>query len=143
MKRKNGVKTLLSFALALIMLGSLTVPIFAAQNEETSVQPRWTSIATMDVDMVFVGTAGNAAGTARKQSTASHITGHLYVYKWTGSTWEVVGYDEGSKTVGTLGLVVDFIAEVGVQYKAVLSVFAFTNGISETESIEYHETCWG
>lgn len=125
------------------MLGSLTVPVFAAQKEETTVQPLWTSIATMDVDMAFVGTAGNASGTARKQSTASHITGHLYVFKWTGTTWEYVGHDEGSKTVGTLGLVVDFTAEVGVQYKAVLSVFAFTNGISETESIEYHETCWG
>ena len=143
MKRKNRIKTLLSFALALIMLASMTVPIFAAQKEETTIEPQWTSIFTMDVDMAFVGTEGNAAGTARKQSTASHITGHLYVYKWTGSTWEEVGYDEGSKTVGTLGLVVDFTAEVGVQYKAVLTVAAYTNGISEWETIEYHETCWG
>ena len=143
MKRKNGTKTLLSLFLALIMLGSLTVPVFAAQKEESTIDPQWTSIFTMDVDMAFVGTAGEATGSARKQSTASHIIGHLYVYKWTGSTWEVVGYAEGSKTVGTLGLIVNFTAEIGVQYKAALTVFAFTNGISETESIECHETFWG
>ena len=143
MKRKNGMKTLLSFALALIMLGSMTMPAYAAQKEESVIEPRWTSIATMDLDIGYVGTAGCAAGTARKQSTASHIMGTLYVYKWTGSTWEVVGHTEGSKTIGTLGLVVDFTAEVGVQYKAVLTVFAFTNGISEVESIEVHETCRG
>ncbi|MBR2354051.1 MAG: hypothetical protein IKA76_06090 [Clostridia bacterium] len=143
MKRKNRIKTLLSFALALIMLGSMTVPVFAAQKEETTIEPQWTSIFTMDVDLAFVGNEGCAAGSARKQSTASHISGTLYVYKWTGSTWEVVGDAAGSKTVGTLGLVVDFIAEVGVQYKAVLTVAAYTNGIGEWESIECHETFWG
>ena len=143
MKRKNQIKTLLSFTLALIMLGSMTVPVFAAQKEETTLQPQWTSIFTMDVDMAFVGTEGCAAATARKQSTASHISGTLYVYKWTGSTWEVVGHDEGSKSVGTLGLAVDFIAEINVQYKSVLTVAAYTNGIGEWESIECHETCRG
>lgn len=143
MKRKKGIKALLSISLALIMIGSLTVPICAAQKEETTVQPLWTSIASMDVDMAFVGNEGCAAATARKQSTASSIEGVLYVFKWTGSTWEVVGHDEGSKSVGTLGLVVYFTAEVGVQYKAMLRVVAFTNGIGEVESIECHETFWG
>ena len=143
MKRKNRIKAILSLCLSLIMLCSLTVPTFAAQKEGSTVAPQWTSIFTMDVDLGYVGTDGCAAGSARKQSTASHINGHLYVYKWTGSTWEYVGHAEGSKTVGTLGLVVDFVAEVGVQYKAVLTVIAYTNGIGEWESIECHKTCRG
>lgn len=141
MMRKHLTKAIVSLSLALIMLGLPTLPVFAAQKEESTVQPQWTSIATMDVDMVFVGNEGSAAGCARKHSTASHIEGHLYIYKWTGSTWEYVGHDEGSKTVGTLGLVVEFIGETGVQYKAVLTVVAYTNGIGEWETVEYHKTC--
>lgn len=141
MKLKNTVKVIISLSLALIMLCSLPISTLAAANEEVTVQPRWTSIATMDVDMVFVDGLGSAAATARKQSTASHIEGMLYVYKWTGSSWEYVGHNEGSKTVGTLGVCVDFACETGVQYLAVWTVFAFTNGISESETMEYYKTC--
>ncbi len=141
MKRNKLMKAIISFSLALLMLYSLTVPVFAAKNEEPTVQPRWTSIATMDLDMTFVGNQGNASATARKQSTASHIEGLLYVYKWTGSTWQYVGEASGSKTVGTLGLSVDFVGEPGVQYKAVFYAGAYTNGISEWETIECLKTC--
>lgn len=141
MKLNHIIKTVLSLSLALLMLCSLPIAALAAQPEEPIVQPRWTSIFTMDVDMSFVNGLGNAAATARKQSTASHITGTLYVYKWTGSSWEYLGHAEGSKSVGTLGLSVDFACEIGVQYLAVLTVCAFTNGIGEWETIEYYETC--
>lgn len=141
MKLKNTIKVIISLSLALIMLCSLPISTLAATKEEETVQPRWTSIATMDVDMVFVDGLGTAAATARKQSTASHIEGMLYVYKWTGSSWEYVGHDEGSKTVGTLGVSVYFACETGVQYQAVWTVFAFTNGQCESETVELYRTC--
>lgn len=141
MKRNNIIKAIISLSLAIIMLCSLTVPAFAAEKIEETVSPRWTSIANMRVDMSFDGTAGNAVGMARKQSTASHIVGTLMVYKWNGSRYEFINGISGRKTVGTLGLTIDFDAEVGVQYKATLTVVAYTDGVGEEETIEYFLTC--
>lgn len=141
MRRNNVIKVIISLSLAVIMLCSLTVTAFAVETEEPEIQPRWTSIATMDLDMAFVGNEGVASATARKQSTASRIEGVLSVFKWTGSRWEFIGDASGSKTVGTLGLSVYFECEQGVQYKAVFTVLAFTNGVAEDETIEYLETC--
>ena len=141
MKRNNVIKGIISLSLAIIMICSLTVPVFAAQPEDTTVQPRWTSIANMSVDITFVGSSGNVSAVARKQSTASHIVGTLYLYKWNGSTYEYMTEVSGYKTVGTLGLSIDFVCEKGVQYKGVLTVVAYTNNIGELETIYYCETC--
>ncbi|MBR3686755.1 MAG: hypothetical protein IKL66_04645 [Clostridia bacterium] len=141
MKRNNVIKAIISLTLSFIMICSLTAPAFAAQPEDTTVQPRWTSIATMEVAMSFVGSDGNVTATARKQSTASHIVGTLYLYKWNGSYYEYMDEVSGSKTVGTLCLSIDFVCEKGVQYKGVLSVVAYTDEHGEYESVYYCETC--
>jgi len=91
--------------------------------------------------MSFVGTQGNATGIARKQATADDIVGTLYLYKWNGSTYEYMDEVSGYKTVGTLVLSIDFVAEVGVQYLAMLSVVAYTDGHGEQHTIEYLQTC--
>ena len=141
MKRNNLIKAIISLSLVILMVCSSSMHIFAAQMPEDTISPRWTSIWTMDVDMSFVGTQGNAVGVARKQSTADRIVGTLYLYKWNGSTYEYMDEVSGFKTVGTLGLSIDFVAEVGVQYKAVLEVVAYTDGHGEYEAITYYETC--
>ena len=141
MKRTNLTKTVISLSLVVIIVCSASAQIFAAQIQEDTVSPRWTSIAAMDVDMSFVGTQGNAIGVARKQSTADSIVGTLYLYKWNGTTYEYIDEVSGFKTVGTLGLSIDFVAEVGVQYKAVLEVIAYTDDHGEYEAITYYETC--
>ena len=141
MKRNNILKAVLSLALSIIMICSLAIPAFAAQKEDTTVQPRWTSIAYMTVNMSFVGNQGNVSALARKQSTASHIVGTLYLYKWNGSFYEYMDEVSGSKTVGTLGLEINFVCEKGVQYKGVLTVVAYTNNEGEYESVYYCETC--
>lgn len=123
------------------MVCSSSVAIFASQISEVTMSPRWTSISYMDVDMSFVGTQGNVTATARKQSTADDIVGTLYLYKWNGSYYEYMDEVSGFKTVGTLGLSIDFVAEVGVQYLAIWSVVAYTDGHGEQETIEYLETC--
>ena len=141
MKNNKAIKVVISLFLILILLCSLSVPVFAAQKEEATVEPRWTSIATMDVALGFVGNEGCATATARKNPSASHIEGTLYVYKKVGSSWVEIGNTWGTKTVGTLGLSVDFVCETGVEYKAVLTVCAFTNGISEWETEEIQRIC--
>lgn len=141
MKLKNLTKVTISLFLIIIMIVSIAVPTLGVDEVQSNVSPRWTSIATMDVVMTFVGTAGNTVGTARKQSTASHIVGALYLYKWNGSTYEYMDDVWGSKTVGTLGLSIDFEAEVGVQYKAVFVVVAYTDGVGEDETITCYRTC--
>ena len=141
MKRNNLIKTIISLSLVVLMVCSSSVHIFAAQISEETVSPRWTSILTMDVDMSFVGTQGNASASARKQSTADKIVGTLYLYKWNGTRYEYIDEVSGFKTVGTLALSIDFVAEVGVQYKAVLEVVAYTDGHGEYEAITYYQTC--
>ena len=141
MKRNNLIKTIISLSLAIIMACSLSIPTFAAEVPEATVSPRWVSIANMHVDMGFLGTQGCASGTARKQSTADSIVGTLYLYKWNGSTYEYITEASGWKTVGTLGVSIDFEAESGVQYLAVWSIVAYTDGIGEAFTAEYLETC--
>lgn len=141
MKRNNLIKTIISLSLVVLMVCSSSVSIFAEQKQEDTVSPRWTSISSMDVDMAFVGTQGTVNGVARKQSTAQSITGTLYLYKWNGTTYEYMDEVSGFKTVGTLGVSIDFVAEVGVQYKAVWDVIAYTNDQGEQHSITYYETC--
>ena len=141
MKSNNAIKAIISLSLIAVMICSLTVPVFAAQEEDITVQPRWTSISYMNVNMSFVGSDGNVTASARKQSTASHIVGTLYLYKWNGSYYEYMDEVSGSKTVGTLALTIDFVCEKGVQYLGILTVVAYTNNVGEQETIEYLETC--
>lgn len=142
MKRNNLIKSIISLSLAIIMACSLSIPIFAAQKSEGTVSPRWTSIAYMDVDMGFIGTAGTALGTARKQSTADDIVGTLYLYYWNGSTYEYITEASNWRaTPGTLSVVIEFEAEYGVQYLVIWQVIAYTNDIGEENTMEYLLTC--
>lgn len=141
MKRNNAIKAIISLTLVIIMVYSLTVPAFAAQKEDTTVQPTWTSINYMEVLLGFADGTGYATGCARKQATASHIVGTLYLYKWNGTEYEYMDEVSGWKTVGTLGLEIAFEAESGVQYKAVLLVVAYTDNVGESETITYYKTC--
>lgn len=141
MKRKKLIRSVISLSLVIVMLCSLSIPVFAAQKPEETVSPNWTSISNMKIDMAFVGTQGCVNGTARKQSTASNIMGTLTLFKWNGTEYEYMDEISGSKSIGTLSVCIEFEAEVGVQYKAIWVVGAFTNGISEWHTIQYLETC--
>ena len=142
MKRNNLIKSIISLSMAIIMVCSLSIPTFAAEVPETTVSPRWTSIANMHVDMGFLGTQGCATGTARKQSTADSIVGTLYLYKWNGSEYEyITEASNWRETPGTLAASIDFEAEYGVQYLAIWTVVAYTNDIGEENTMEYLLTC--
>ena len=141
MKNNYAIKAIISLSLAIVLLCSLAIPVFAAKKEEATAQPRWIGIAIMNVTLNFVGDEGCATATARKNSTASRIEGTLRVYKKVGSSWIEIESASGSKTVGTLALVVDFACEKGVEYKAVWEVCAYTNGTGEWNTEEFRKTC--
>ncbi len=135
-------KTIITAILGLVMLSAVSLPIFAAGGDETTtIQPRWTSIATASVDMSFSGTSGNATGTAAKQSTATSIEGTVIVYKMVGSQWIYVAEGYATKKLGMLIVSVDFTCQKGVTYKAVFDITAYTGTAIETATFEYIECC--
>ena len=138
---KKCIKISLSVILVLSLMSCLVVNAWAADNQEISVTPRWTSILRINLDMTFSGTTGSFAASALKQSTADFIEATLFLYKWENNDWEYIDEWYGSKSVGTLVIGEDFTAEHGVEYKIVFEVTAYTNGVPETEIVEHIETC--
>ena len=139
---KKFFKTLAAILLILTMICVSSVSTFAALPEDNTVEPQWESILDVAIDMVFSGTEGNAAGVARKQSTATRIEGTLTVYKEVSrGVWHGIDQVYGSKTVGSLGLGIDFTGEEGVRYKVIFEVTAYTGSTPETETFERIETC--
>ncbi len=136
MKKNKIIITLIS---VVIILSCLATTTFAAVPE--MVQPRWVSILEMVVDMSFDGTEGNATGSSIKKSTADFIEGTVVVYKWINNDWEYVGEAYNSRSIGTLAVSVDFEAEMGRRYKAEFTVTAYTDGVPESETIEYTKIC--
>ena len=132
-------KIITAVLLTVAMMIPATIGVFAASPEK--VQPRWTSIATIELDISFDGTEGNATGAARKQSTATNIEGTVTVYKRVGHSWIFVADGYAQKAVGTLFISVDFVAEEGATYKAEFEVTAYTGSAAETEIVSHSETC--
>ena len=143
MVKKQKKRVIPIIMLAIMLMTAFTFPgvVGAADNDRPTVQPRWTSIHLIDVLITFNGSSGNVTATASKQSTASSISGTLTLYKKVGSSWDYIDQWSGSKTRGTLALEDDFTAVSGTTYKAVFTVTAYTNGVGETETIEYIKTC--
>ena len=136
---KKTTKITITLLLVLAMLVPATVGALAASSQK--VQPRWASIATIELNMTFDGDEGNATGGTRKQSTATNIEGTLTVYKLVGNSWVFVADGYAQKVVGTVVVIVDFYAESGVTYKAEFEVTAYTGSAAETETVETIKTC--
>ena len=129
------------FVCLIAALTLFSVNAFAAEAEQSSISPRWVSIFNIDLSLGFDGDIGCVAGSASKMSTASRIEGTLYVYEKVNGDWVYIDSAYKSKSVGSLGIGIDFDAESGVEYKAVFVVTAYTNGVPETETVENIKTC--
>ena len=136
---KKTIKITITLLLVLAMIVPATVGALAASSQK--VQPRWTSIFSIELNMTFDGTSGNATGLARKQSTATDLEGILTVYKIVNGNWIFVNDTSGRKPIGTLGLSVDFYSESGATYIAVFEVTAYTGNAAETETVDVTKTC--
>lgn len=140
-KYKSIYKCILSVILCSLLLSVLSVSISANEYGNSSIEPRYNSINTMDCHIAFNVLDGEAGGIAIKKSSASSVEGTLVVYKQNGNSWIYVDEAYKSVTRGTLGVSVDFVAESGVTYKAEWTVTAYTNGVPETVVIEDIQTC--
>lgn len=134
MAQKNYFRNVVSLILTLVLIASFAVNIKAAT-------PRWANIHSISLVITFDGSNGNASGVAIKQSTETKIEGTLYLYELIDDDWEYIDEWYNSKTRGTLGVSGDFTCESGVTYKAVFVVTAYTGTTSETETVEYIDTC--
>ena len=141
MKVNYFKKSALATMLIVIMLCSLSVNVSAYEGSDTTITPRWVSIYNINLDMAFDEQGGTVTGVATKKSGASLIEGTLYLYKLVNGEWVYIDEWYKSKAIGTLGISGDFISESGVTYKGVFTVTAYTNGVPETETVEYTETC--
>jgi hypothetical protein len=141
MMKAAQLKRTITFFLVLVMVG-LSVVSIGAEAPAPAVTPRWTSISHISLDMAFNDeNVGTATGTARKKTGASMIEGTIYVYELVDDEWVYIDEAYGSKSVGSLGVYVTFPCESGVTYKTVFTVTAYTNGVGETETVEYVKVC--
>ena len=138
---KNSCKSLITILLLVVIVFAMTMNVAAKENSTTNPEPRWVSIFTIDLNIAFNNGTGTVSGIATKQSTANMIEGTLYLYQFIDDEWVYVDEWYKSKAVGTLGINATFVCERGVTYKAVFTVTAYTNGVAETETIEYSKIC--
>ncbi len=139
---KKPLKIVLTVLMTVALLIPTSVSAFAAlPPDDGKAELQWTSISSMSVDMVLDGSASEASGVARRQSTASSIEGTVTVYKLVGDTWEFVADAYKSTTRVTLAVSVDFEAESGYTYKAEFEVTAYTNGTPESHTATWTEVC--
>ena len=139
---KKPLKIVLTVLMTVALLIPTSVSAFAAlPPDDGKAEIQWTSISFMNVDIVFDGSASQASGMARRQSTASSIEGTVTVYKLVGDTWEFVADADKSTTRVSLGVSVDFEAESGYTYKAEFEVTAYTNGTGESHTATWTEVC--
>lgn len=139
MMKNQKTKKITSIVLVTMMLFSCFACLLTVKASAATA--RWTGILSIDISMVFDGNEGDVSGIASKKSTATKIEGTLYVYKLVGGKWIYVDEWYNSKTRGTLVVGDTFVCESGVTYKAVFVVTAYTNGVPETETMEYIEVC--
>ena len=94
----------------------------------------------MELDISFYGNEGNATGSLTKLSGVTSVEGTVTVYKLVGSDWVYV--DSAYKsTTRTLFVSVDFVAESGVQYKAVFEGTAYRGDVGESHTMTKYKTC--
>ena len=133
------IRKLISCLLVCVILLSIfVVPCFAAVPP--TIAPLWDNISNMDLVISFYGNEGNATGSLTKQSGVTSVEGTVTVYKLVNGDWVYV--DSAYKsTTRTLAVSVDFVAESGVQYKAVFEGTAYRGDVGESHTMTKYKTC--
>lgn len=134
------MKKTLSFTLVLLTLCmALALPTYAALPEDNAVMPLWDNISSVYSDVGF-GSDGiaSATGSLVKKSGVQSVEGSMTVYKNIDGEWVFLTSATNSTTGYTFVVNADFAWESGAEYKAVLYVTAYRNGVGESiEKIVY------
>lgn len=135
------MKKVLTALLAMLVVITFSVNAIAAIGDDLIITPYWNYMDSIEVDVNFSSNTGKATATiTRIYGVTTSLEATLSVYKKVGSDWTFIDSTSGSST-RTLGLELDFNAESGVTYKAVVDVTAYGNGGSETDTAEKIKTC--
>ena len=125
---------------AVIMVFAFTTGVIAATVDEM-VAPCWNYMNSIEVNMNFSGNVGTATATiTRIFGVTTNIEATLSVYEQDGSDWIFVDSVSGS-SARMLSLELDFDAQSGTTYKAVVDVTAYGNNGSESDSASRTRTC--
>ncbi len=134
------MKKILSLILFISMVITLSVSTSALAIEPT-IQPRWETMASMNVYVNFSGTTGTAcARVSRLAGITTEIEGTLYVYEVDGDDWIYIDSEYGSST-RSLGIDIEFDATSGTEYVAVFEVTGHSANTSESETVMDYGTC--
>ena len=126
-------------SILLCLLFGLSIVSSAAVVEP--VEPLWDNISNLNLFMSFDETAGAACG-ATVSKLADEIRGTLKVYKQNSSgSWILMDMVYETTTDWDLTLAIEFDAVSGGYYKAVFTVTAIKNGVSETVTKTAYRTC--
>lgn len=134
--KKGIIITLVLFAMLVFPLSSLA----AISSPENEVEPFWVNIEHITLDITFSQNNGVAvASVGRVFGITTSIEATLTVYVQDGNDWVFVDSTTKSST-RSLAISLEFDAEEGATYKAVLDVIAYGTSVDETETIEKIET---
>ena len=126
-------------SILLCLLFGLSIVSYAAVVDP--ITPQWENIGTISTNVIFYDEEGVASGLIASKY-ADEIRGTLKVYKQNSSgSWILVDmvYDTTTELVFQLDCL--FTGESGVYYKAVFTVTAIKNGVSETVTKTAYRTC--
>ena len=136
---KKSLKILSFIILCVILSTTLIIPSFAAAPS-TEIMPLWNNVNRITMGFAYDGNDGNVVATVIKYSHVTRLEGNMKVYRNNSGTWEFIGEWNNSSTSTVLILNAHFPATEGVQYKAVLTVTAYSSSGNETITDECIDT---
>lgn len=135
------MKKIMSMLLAVAMALTLSAGVIVSAVDGWTIAPCWSYMNRVEADVNFSGSSGKAtASVERVFGVTTKLEATLTLYKQSGADWIYVDSTSESST-RSLALTLDFNAESGATYKAVVEVTAYGNGGSETTEAEKIKTC--
>lgn len=135
------MKKIMSMLLAAAMVLTLSTGIVVSAVDDSIIAPCWNYMNKVKVDVNFSGDSGKATATVERIfGVTTKLEATLTLYKQSGSDWIYVDSTSESST-RSLALTLDFNAESGATYKAVVEVTAYGNSGSETTEAEKIKAC--
>jgi hypothetical protein len=133
------MKRVTSISIVLIMI--LVIFRFNGDALDYTITPYWANMNSITLGLYFDGSNSIATAAVTKiNGVTTLLSGTLTVYRKSGSSWVTVGSASNMSTTN-LSIVYGFSATSGVEYKATLTVYAYSASGSESETTSKTGTC--
>ena len=136
---KKSLKILSFIILCVILSTTLVIPSFAAAPS-TEIMPLWDNVNRISMGFGFGDGAGDVSARIIKYSHVTRIEGTIKLYWNNNGQWVYIDEVTNSSTSTLLIVNMSFPATEGVQYKAVLTVTAYSSSGNETITDECIDT---